>query len=224
MASAVPVLLSDGQVQLEPAADPTEAGAVRWGVRRPPRQAHLGSITLGPDAVPARRMLGIEMPEDASTADTAAMAQAVRLVCQWAFTALNVVVVAWVGPTSPTLRTVVHQAGFRVHPLPWRAGWVDPDHPDHPVDAWYADLASSDSLTPTGPHLTAREQHVLAHMARGRSNDEIAEQLGISRNTVKNHIRSILENLQAPSRTAAVVLAVQTGLVSLEAPAPNHQR
>lgn len=224
MASAVPVLLSDGQVQLEPAPGPDEQDTMRWHVHRPRSQAPLGSITLGPDAAPARRMLGIEMPEDASTADTAVMAQAVRLVCQWTFTALNVAVVAWVGPISPTLRTVVHQAGFRVHPLPWRAGWVDPTHPDHPVDAWYADLASGDSLSPTGPRLTAREQHVLVHMARGRSNDEIAEQLGISRNTVKNHIRSILENLQAPSRTAAVVLAVQTGLVSLEAPTPDHQR
>jgi DNA-binding CsgD family transcriptional regulator len=143
------------------------------------------------------------------------MTQAVRLVCQWAFNSEGVVVVAWLGPTSPSLRTVVHHAGFRVHPLPWRAATQESGVAH---DAWYADLAAGDPTEPTGTTLTAREQHVLAHMARGRSNAEIAERLGISQNTVKNHVRSVLEQLQAPSRTAAVVLALQAGLVSLDGP------
>ena len=65
-----------------------------------------------------------------------------------------------------------------------------------------------------GPGLTIREREVLALMVRGLTNSQIAHQLAISRSTVKFHVRSILSKLGVPSRTEAVVLAVQHHLAT----------
>jgi len=62
--------------------------------------------------------------------------------------------------------------------------------------------------------LTERELGVLRLVAIGASNQEIAEKLTISVNTVKSHIRSILEKLQLENRTQAANFAIQRGLVS----------
>jgi NarL family two-component system response regulator LiaR len=64
-----------------------------------------------------------------------------------------------------------------------------------------------------GHDLTEREADVLRLLATGLSNSEIAEQLIITRNTVRHHIRNILSKLNATNRTEAVVLAIQHGLV-----------
>lgn len=64
-----------------------------------------------------------------------------------------------------------------------------------------------------GDDLTNREIEVLRHLARGLSNSAIAEQLIVTRNTVRHHIRSILSKLNAANRTEAVVLAIQYGIV-----------
>ncbi len=70
------------------------------------------------------------------------------------------------------------------------------------------------SRTPTpATNLTPRELGVLRHVARGMSNREIAEELFISENTVKNHIRNILEKLQMKSRMEAAMFAVRSKLV-----------
>ncbi|MCH9719884.1 MAG: response regulator transcription factor [Actinomycetia bacterium] len=63
--------------------------------------------------------------------------------------------------------------------------------------------------------LTAREREILSLMAEGASNRGIAERLVISENTVRNHVRSVLEKLQASSRTEAVVIAARAGLIQL---------
>lgn len=63
--------------------------------------------------------------------------------------------------------------------------------------------------------LTRREREILALLAEGRSNRSIAGELFISENTVKNHVGSILDKLQAASRTEAVALAARAGLVTL---------
>ena len=65
-----------------------------------------------------------------------------------------------------------------------------------------------------GPTLTVREREVLALMVRGLTNPQIAQQLAISRSTVKFHIGSILSKLGVPSRTEAVVVAIQHHLTS----------
>ena len=61
--------------------------------------------------------------------------------------------------------------------------------------------------------LTRREQEVLALLAKGMSNPEIAERLVISRATVKVHVSSILSKLGVASRAEAISLAIQTKLV-----------
>ena len=64
-----------------------------------------------------------------------------------------------------------------------------------------------------GEALSEREREVLARMARGLSNGEIAAQLTISTNTVRHHVRNILAKLEVTNRTEAVHVAMQRGLV-----------
>jgi two-component system NarL family response regulator len=65
------------------------------------------------------------------------------------------------------------------------------------------------------PVLTDRELQVLRQVARGRNNREIAADLFISENTVKNHVRNILEKLQLHSRMEAVFYAVREKLLDI---------
>jgi DNA-binding NarL/FixJ family response regulator len=69
----------------------------------------------------------------------------------------------------------------------------------------------------TGPalRLTERELDVLRLVAQGHSNKEIAARLFISENTVKNHVRNMLEKLQLHSRMEAVMYAVRENLLEL---------
>jgi len=63
--------------------------------------------------------------------------------------------------------------------------------------------------------LSAREREVLDLIAQGKSNKEIATELGISESTVKCHVSVILMRLNVTDRTQAVVTALQRGLVHL---------
>ena len=65
------------------------------------------------------------------------------------------------------------------------------------------------------PRLTGREMEVLRLVARGMNNRDIARDLFISENTVKNHVRNILEKLQLHSRMEAVVYAVREKLLEI---------
>ena len=62
--------------------------------------------------------------------------------------------------------------------------------------------------------LTEREREVLLLIARGLSNQELAEQLFIADNTVKTHVKRIFTKLGARDRAQAIVIAYESGLVS----------
>jgi len=63
--------------------------------------------------------------------------------------------------------------------------------------------------------LTEREIDVLQHVAGGNRNRDIAERLAISEETVKVHVKHIMEKLGASDRTAAVAIAVRRGIIQL---------
>ncbi len=63
--------------------------------------------------------------------------------------------------------------------------------------------------------ITRREEEVLQHIADGCSTPEVAERLYISQKTVKNHLASIYQKLDARDRTQAVLQAVRMGIVHL---------
>lgn len=64
-----------------------------------------------------------------------------------------------------------------------------------------------------GHDLTERERNILALMAKGLDNQQIAEALVVSQSTVKFHVSNILSKLQVSSRTEAAVFALQNNLI-----------
>jgi two-component system, NarL family, response regulator DegU len=63
--------------------------------------------------------------------------------------------------------------------------------------------------------LTPREMEILKYIGQGFLNKQIAAELGISEQTIKNHVTSILRKLNANARTEAVVLALKQGLITI---------
>ena len=63
--------------------------------------------------------------------------------------------------------------------------------------------------------LTEREREVLTQIGRGLNNDEIAEELVISPATAKTHVSRIMSKLEAHYRAQFVVVAYETGLVTV---------
>jgi len=63
--------------------------------------------------------------------------------------------------------------------------------------------------------MTDRQLEILINVARGRTNRRIGEALGISERTVRNHLRTILRNLDSTDRTQAVVVAIERGWIAI---------
>jgi DNA-binding NarL/FixJ family response regulator len=78
-----------------------------------------------------------------------------------------------------------------------------------------AEVASSLAEHLSDEALTTREIDVLRHVAGGNRNRDIAEQLYISEETVKVHVKHIMEKLGANDRTQAVAIAVRRGIIQL---------
>ena len=66
-----------------------------------------------------------------------------------------------------------------------------------------------------GAALTPREREVLALLAQGRANKQIAPRLGITEHTVKAHVAAIYEKLGAGNRAEAAIAAARLGLLLL---------
>ena len=79
----------------------------------------------------------------------------------------------------------------------------------------FKQMSRSDRAQVPTPKLTDRELEVLKLVAQGLNNREIAKRLFISENTVKNHVRNILEKLQLHSRMEAVMYAVREKLLDI---------
>ena len=149
---------------------------------------------------------------------------AIRLVCTWALQQWGLQVITWKAVAGNTAsRALAQKVGFRIHSDTARRGLA---HRGERVDAWTGELLSEDLTPPASPAtkarakapavtLTRREQQVLNLIAAGEPNRAIASSLGISENTVKNHVRALLEKLHARSRTDAVVRGVSLGLTQL---------
>jgi DNA-binding NarL/FixJ family response regulator len=79
----------------------------------------------------------------------------------------------------------------------------------------FRQMASSTEVEPFFAPLSPREMEILENIAKGSSNKEIARELKISDQTVKNHITSILRKLNVNDRTEAVVYALRHGWIKV---------
>jgi len=97
---------------------------------------------------------------------------------------------------------------------------------DKPKVAWrvlrqFQDMASiGGTMEDVTAPLTAKEIQILTHIAEGNTNKRIANILGISEQTIKNHVSAILRKLNANDRAHAVFLAIRKGWISTQ-PAHN---
>ncbi|MBN1318711.1 MAG: response regulator transcription factor [Anaerolineales bacterium] len=78
------------------------------------------------------------------------------------------------------------------------------------------ELNQPTDLPPTTEPLTEGEVKVLKYVARGLSNQQIAESLAISKRTVGNHVSSILSKLHLANRTEAALYALKQGIAQLD--------
>ncbi|MEM1177189.1 MAG: helix-turn-helix transcriptional regulator, partial [Acidobacteriota bacterium] len=84
------------------------------------------------------------------------------------------------------------------------------EHARHIVEVGRA-LEPNGRAVDTGPSLTGKESQVLAGLAEGRSNAQIAADLGIAVSTVKTHLKHLFHKLDAKRRTQAVARARELG-------------
>jgi len=116
----------------------------------------------------------------------------------------------------PELATLVHilqpvdQAGRLARALERLGAQKQGNHSGD----WEPVTSSGPMAMPTSPPLTDREKEILRWVAAGLQNKEIAQKLGISLATVRNHIHNILEKLDVHSKLEAVSLAFRQGWVT----------
>lgn len=77
------------------------------------------------------------------------------------------------------------------------------------------DVARQLAAARLGPAITTREREILAHIAAGHANKQIAAELNISEFTVKRHVSQILDKMSVNDRAQAAVEAIRRGLLNL---------
>jgi RimJ/RimL family protein N-acetyltransferase/DNA-binding CsgD family transcriptional regulator len=191
-----------------------------WAITAVPSDRWSGNIDIRPDGLGGAEIGFMVAPWARGQGHST---RATRLACTWAFTGLQLSVITWYAYVgNEASRRAARRVGFRIPDVVLRRHL--PQRGER-RDAWIGDLLPDDLASAArraevqylGPALTPRELDVLTELARGSSNRVIAASLGISENTVKNHVRSILEKLQAKSRAEAVVVGLSQGLTSLPA-------
>ena len=129
----------------------------------------------------------------------------------------------WVSVTPMAVTGILGDSHAIVHMFEEAPGPPDSEQTeDSPRDT----VADARNVTPTNvaagarseeaPSLSLREQEVLHLVAQGWATTRIAAELGISRHTVRNHVRNLRHKLNASTKLTAVVTAIRLGILDIE--------
>ncbi len=131
------------------------------------------------------------------------------------FLALKAQAVAYLNKevTAPQLIETIRRVAKGEHPIN-EALTNRPKVAEHVLQQ-FQELSSRTEAEAFISPLTPREIEILKYIAQGYLNKQIAAELGISEQTIKNHVTSILRKLNANARTEAVVVAIKQGLIKI---------
>lgn len=131
------------------------------------------------------------------------------------FQALKAQAVAYLSKevTADQLIEIVRRVSKGEHPIN-ECLTTRPKVAEHVLQQFQELTSRSESEAFISP-LTPREIEILQYIAQGYLNKQIAAELGISEQTIKNHVTSILRKLNANARTEAVVVAIKQGLIKI---------
>ncbi len=115
--------------------------------------------------------------------------------------------------TASQLVEIIHRVANGEHPIN-ESLTNRPKVAEHVLQQ-FQELTSRAEAGPFISPLTPREIEILEYIAQGYLNKQIAAELGISEQTIKNHVTSILRKLNANARTEAVVVAIKQGLIKI---------
>ena len=132
------------------------------------------------------------------------------------FLALKAQAVAYLSKeiTAEQLTDIIRRVGKGEHPIN-ESLTARPRVAEHVLQQ-FQELSSRSEAEAFISPLTPREIEILQYIAQGYLNKQIAAELGISEQTIKNHVTSILRKLNANARTEAVVVAIKQGLISID--------
>src|SRR4030042_6815306 len=116
--------------------------------------------------------------------------------------------------SSNELVTTIRRCAAGEHPV--NDTFLSQPKVAHQVLEQFQDFSWGKGAEPFVSPLTPRETEILTYMAKGYFNKQIAIELSISEQTIKNHITSILRKLDANARTQAVITALKRGFITLD--------
>jgi DNA-binding NarL/FixJ family response regulator len=115
--------------------------------------------------------------------------------------------------SSNELVTIIRRAAAGEHPI--NDTFLSQPKVAHKVLEQFQNFSWGKGAESFVSPLTPRETEILTYMAQGYFNKQIALELSISEQTIKNHITSILRKLDANARTQAVITALKRGFITL---------